>query len=417
MDVDTLENSGRLTLPEDTLTKVSKKCAWEYCIYVNDNDYGFYDQNNSKISKPFGMLVVKTPGPSGIIKVKISKSLINNPDAIRYTITTFAPSQPPNLDTLFQGGSSACDIFPGTKETFGGEINGYGESTPLGDGITSNYTIYYLYNGINPIVEYAPNGSILARYIYAGGLHIAKVAGADTHWYHCDALGSPRKMTDERGSTVWSATYYPFGEMTAGSNNTHGFTGKEFDSEMGLNYFCQRYYDPEIGRFTTLDTWSNLPDDERLLSYEKYMSWDNYMSKYSPQEPINIEDYRTKLKKQRLVYNNLQNAVISLYSGVNIPMHRYIAYNHQLNCYLYCLNNPLCYVDPLGRNQHAVARWISCVGGGALGGYYGGLLGAGVGGLAGPFGAIAGGFIGGGVGGYYGSQWGGQAFDWLTNFP
>ncbi|GAH72161.1 unnamed protein product [marine sediment metagenome] len=60
-------------------------------------------------------------------------------------------------------------------------------------------------------------------------------------------------MTDERGSTVWSAIYYPFGEMTAGSNNTHGFTGKEFDSEMGLNYFCQRYYDPEIGRFTTLD--------------------------------------------------------------------------------------------------------------------------------------------------------------------
>ena len=185
--------------------------------------------------------------------MKISKQLINNPDAIRYTIATFAPSQPPNFDTLFQGGSSAVDVFPGTKETFGGKINGYGESTPLGDGMTSDYTIYYLYNGINPIAEYAPNGSILARYIYAGGRHIAKVAGADTHWYHCDALGSPRKMTDERGSTVWSATYYPFGEMTAGSNNTHGFTGKEFDSEMGLNYFCQRYYDPEIGRFTTLD--------------------------------------------------------------------------------------------------------------------------------------------------------------------
>ncbi len=253
LDVDTMENSGRLTLPEDTMTKVSKKCAWEYCIYVNDYDYGYYNQNNSKISKPFGMLVVKTPGPSGIIKVKISKQLINNPQAIRYTIATFAPSQPPNFDTLFQGGSSAVDVFPGTKETFGGEINGYGESTPLGDGMTSNYTIYYVYSGINPIVEYASNGSILARYIYAGGRHIAKIAGADTHYYHCDALGSPRKMTDERSSTVWSATYYPFGEMTAGSNNTHGFTGKEFDSEMGLNYFCQRYYDPEIGRFTTLD--------------------------------------------------------------------------------------------------------------------------------------------------------------------
>jgi RHS repeat-associated protein len=77
-------------------------------------------------------------------------------------------------------------------------------------------------------------------------------------------------MTDERGSTVWSATYYPFGEMTAGSNNTHGFTGKEYDSEMGLNYFCQRYYDPEIGRFTTLDPFAGyieLPQTQNRYAY------------------------------------------------------------------------------------------------------------------------------------------------------
>ena len=77
-------------------------------------------------------------------------------------------------------------------------------------------------------------------------------------------------MTDERGSTVWSAIYYPFGEMTAGSNNTHGFTGKEFDSEMGLNYFCQRYYDPEIGRFMTLDPFAGyieLPQSQNRYAY------------------------------------------------------------------------------------------------------------------------------------------------------
>jgi RHS repeat-associated protein len=64
---------------------------------------------------------------------------------------------------------------------------------------------------------------------------------------------APRRMTNESGTVVWSATYYPFGEMTAGSSNTHGFTGKEYDSEMDLNYFCQRYYDPQIGRFMTRD--------------------------------------------------------------------------------------------------------------------------------------------------------------------
>ncbi|MCK4251597.1 RHS repeat-associated core domain-containing protein [candidate division WOR-3 bacterium] len=83
-------------------------------------------------------------------------------------------------------------------------------------------------------------------------------------------LTSIRKMTDESGSVVWSATYYPFGEMTAGSNNTHGFTGKEFDSEMGLNYFCQRYYDPEIGRFVTLDPFGGyieLPQTQNRYAY------------------------------------------------------------------------------------------------------------------------------------------------------
>jgi RHS repeat-associated protein len=253
LDIDTIENSGRLTLPEDTLTRVMAKCAWEYCIYVEDNDYGIYRQDGTKLSMPFGMLVQRTTGDSGSMKVRVSKALVNTPQAIRYTISTFDPDVTANPDSLWQGGSVAADVFPGTNETFGGEINGYGEITSNGLKGIKEYTIYYIYDGINPIVEYSPDGSILARYIYANGVHIAKISGADTNWYHCDALGSPRTMTNEIGAVTWTANYYPFGEMTAGSGNTHGFTGKEYDSEMGLNYFCQRYYDPQIGRFMTLD--------------------------------------------------------------------------------------------------------------------------------------------------------------------
>ncbi len=134
-------------------------------------------------------------------------------------------------------------------------------------------TIYYLYDGINPIAEYGPDGTLLTRYVYAGGMHIAKIAGADTVWYHGDALGSTRKMTKEDGTGYdWAATYYPFGEMTPTGNgaNTHGFTGKEFDSEMGLNYFCLRYYDPQIGRFMTLDPFGGyveLPQSQNRYAY------------------------------------------------------------------------------------------------------------------------------------------------------
>ena len=273
LDIDTIPNSGRLTLPEDSLTKVKPECAWEYCIYVDDNGYGVYRQDGSKISMPFGMLMQRVTGDTGRIKVKVSKSLINTPEVIRYTISTFNPDVSSNPYTLWQGGSTACDVFPGTKETFGGEINGYGEITSSLLSAVKEYTIYYVYDGINPIAEYSPNGSILARYVYAGGLHIAKIAGADTNWYHCDALGSPRVMTNELGAVTWTATYFPFGEMTAGSNNTHGFTGKEYDIEMGLNYFCQRYYDPEIGRFMTPDPfWGYTSSPQTLNRYSYCMN-------------------------------------------------------------------------------------------------------------------------------------------------
>jgi len=126
---------------------------------------------------------------------------------------------------------------------------------------------------------------------------IAKIVGADTHFYHCDALGSARVMTDSNAVIKWQARYWPFGEMTKWGfgDNTHGFTpleisplmyrgedfvfvlrfltgqaGKEWDSEMGLNYFCQRYYDPEIGRFITLDPFGGyieLPQTQNRYAY------------------------------------------------------------------------------------------------------------------------------------------------------
>ncbi len=83
-------------------------------------------------------------------------------------------------------------------------------------------------------------------------------------------MGSPRKMTNESGVVVWTGAYQPFGEMFAGAGNVHGFTGKELDSEMGLNYFCQRYYDSQIGRFMTLDPFGGyieLPQTQNRYAY------------------------------------------------------------------------------------------------------------------------------------------------------
>jgi RHS repeat-associated protein len=102
-------------------------------------------------------------------------------------------------------------------------------------------------------VENSPDGNILSRYIYANGKHVAEINGADTSWYHGDALGSTRVMTSELGDNVWYSKYQAFGEMVGDGGNEHSFTGKEWDTEIGLNYFCQRYYDADIGRFMEMD--------------------------------------------------------------------------------------------------------------------------------------------------------------------
>jgi RHS repeat-associated protein len=84
---------------------------------------------------------------------------------------------------------------------------------------------------------------------------------------HTDALGSVRMVTDQAGEVVSRRDYYPFGETINASVNGRAtiegysdsevsrqrFTGKERDTESGLDYFGARYYSGAQGRFTTVD--------------------------------------------------------------------------------------------------------------------------------------------------------------------
>ena len=92
-------------------------------------------------------------------------------------------------------------------------------------------------------------------------------------YYHLDALGSVRAVTDESRVVVERYDYLPYGEEwhAQPSSNLIRFTGKERDTETGLDYFGARYYGSKIGRFTTIDpahTWQdNLVDPQRWNRY------------------------------------------------------------------------------------------------------------------------------------------------------
>ena len=89
-------------------------------------------------------------------------------------------------------------------------------------------------------------------------------ATAEPQRYYIDTdhLGTPQELTDSEGRLQWAGHYRAWGEL-AKANDSDGnaarvemplrFQGQYCDAETGLHYNRHRYYDPQLGRFTTQD--------------------------------------------------------------------------------------------------------------------------------------------------------------------
>jgi RHS repeat-associated protein len=124
-----------------------------------------------------------------------------------------------------------------------------------------------LYWGSGPLVESDLNGtaSSLKEYIMAGGRRIARrdnVGTGSVFFYLSDNLGSSREIVASGASSAcYDADFYPYGGERAYINTcpqNYKFTGKERDSESGLDNFGARFDSSNLGRFMSPD-WSARP--------------------------------------------------------------------------------------------------------------------------------------------------------------
>src|SRR5206468_4775551 len=78
-------------------------------------------------------------------------------------------------------------------------------------------------------------------------------------YYHTDAVGSVRMITNAAGQLVGDRMdYLPFGEVWSGGTATQdapAFTGAERDHETNLDYLGARFFSSGTGRFTRPDDW------------------------------------------------------------------------------------------------------------------------------------------------------------------
>ena len=90
----------------------------------------------------------------------------------------------------------------------------------------------------------------------ANGMPLEQVSGTTAHYYDQDQLGSTRVITGGTGNDIATYTYGAYGALTGSTGTTTNpflYAGQYQDSESGLYYLQNRYYDPTTAQFISID--------------------------------------------------------------------------------------------------------------------------------------------------------------------
>ncbi len=125
--------------------------------------------------------------------------------------------------------------------------------------LKSNGKLYWYGISGDPLDETNASGNLTDEYVFFGGKRIARRdSSGNVDYYFADHLGTPRVVTNATGTIppLDDSDFYPFGgqrPLVSSSGNTYKFTGKERDSESGLDNFGARYNSSQYGRFMSPD--------------------------------------------------------------------------------------------------------------------------------------------------------------------
>jgi RHS repeat-associated protein len=108
-----------------------------------------------------------------------------------------------------------------------------------------------------------PSMNVVSKFFLMLLLIVSNVAHADKVTYvYTDPQGTPIAEADEQGNITKTFDYRPYGEQALGQPpNGVGYTGHVNDPDTGLVYMQARYYDPELGRFLSVDPVGPKPGD------------------------------------------------------------------------------------------------------------------------------------------------------------
>ena len=182
--------------------------------------------------------------------------------------------------------------------------------------VQNGKSIQYFYDHTGNRTRKVVDG-VTTQFRYAGDLLVSERTGSEKNlWYRYDSAGNVISVTydsvfytyvrnvqndviamiDSKGNEVVRYTYDSWGRVmsitgsmseTLGKKNPFRYRGYYYDTETGLYYLKNRYYDPEIRRFISADDTGIVVVSPRLLKEKNlYLYCDN-----NPVARVDIEGH------------------------------------------------------------------------------------------------------------------------------
>jgi RHS repeat-associated protein len=143
----------------------------------------------------------------------------------------------------------------------------------IGKKIDGVVTERYVYDGSNIALVFDAAGTQTHRYLYGVGVDqvLADERGGTVVWALSDNQGTVRDLVDGNGTILNHVVYDSFGRVVSQSDASvefrYGYTGRDRDTETGLDYYRARYYDSVNGRFISEDPIGFSAGDSNLTRY------------------------------------------------------------------------------------------------------------------------------------------------------
>jgi len=157
--------------------------------------------------------------------------------------------------------------------------------------LSGGVTITYAYDGLGRRIQRSSSAGSITKFVFDGaevvrdlnadltvGVEYLNGPGTDNKlrqtslgtaaYFITDHLGGTRALADASGNVAASLTFDSFGNLTNGSASTrYTYTGREIDGDTGFIYYRARWYDPQQGRFLSMDPLGFSGGDVNLYSY------------------------------------------------------------------------------------------------------------------------------------------------------